>query len=237
MKLISRCVFKRLNHNSSLRAYIAANSRIAGSTLFQGTLYEHTVVRELEEKLLMEKLKVCGGAFDKGVDIRGKWPIERIFEAFNQCLDETDDHGSKRVTVNGTNFKPLRYKIDNSTFKPLNILVQCKGFKHSKITSKEIRESVGAFLLNVRDVKRNATIFFVASPNLLTRDGLMAMNSLAIPMIYIRVGMLKSHQGGYDLENTGKLSNYYENEFAVKLLEGFGIDVWLKTQSYKRAQH
>ncbi|CUS20911.1 LAQU0S02e01178g1_1 [Lachancea quebecensis] len=226
------CV-KRLAHNMAIRKYLQNNTAIANSTVFQGTLYEHTVVRELGEKLLMKNLEVCGGSYDGGIDIRGKWPVNQIYETARERFELSADF-PKKVSVNGTQFKPVRHKLDTkSSFRPLNVLVQCKAFKNAKITGKEIRESMGAFSSCVPASRKNQYVFMLSSPNMLTRDALNVMNALAIPLVYVRVEMLKSHQGWFDLENSGKLQNYYENEFASKFLQNCGVSLWLKFKLYR----
>ncbi|SCV99455.1 LAFE_0A03554g1_1 [Lachancea fermentati] len=228
-----RYIGRRRVHNEGLRKYIEENTRISKSTVFQGTLYEHTVMRELRDKLLIEKMEMCGGSYDAGVDIKGKWPLNKIYDAVNSSHGLTKDV-PKRISVNGCSFKPLKHKLmAPAPFKPLNVLVQCKAFKNTKITGREMRELMGTYSLNVPSNKRNQTVFIMSAPNLLTRDGLLVMNSLAIPLIYARIEMLKSHQGWYDLEYSGKLQNYYENEYASKLLDDCGIHEWLKSAAYK----
>ncbi|KAM3160251.1 Required for respiratory growth protein 7, mitochondrial [Lachancea thermotolerans] len=225
--------FKRLAHNLAIRKYLQNNIAIADSTVFQGTLYEHTVVRELSEKLLVKNLEVCGGSYDGGIDIRGKWPVDQIFKTARERFDLSAEF-PKKASVNGAQFKPVRHKLDSkSPFRPLNVLVQCKAFKNAKITGKEIRESMGAFSSCVPASRRTQYVLMLSSPNMLTRDGLNVMNGLAIPLVYIRVEMLKSHQGWFDLENSGKLQNYYENEFASRFLQNCGVSQWLKFKLYQ----
>ncbi|SCV05049.1 LANO_0G17348g1_1 [Lachancea nothofagi CBS 11611] len=234
-KAWSRCCF-RSNHNLAIRNYVLENAAISGSTVFQGTLYEHLVVRELSEKLAMEKLVVCGGSYDAGIDIRGKWPLEKIYNVCKRKF-ELDDNAAKKVTVAGASFKPIVHKLEGQKpFKPLNVLVQCKAFTSAKITGKEVRETMGAFSSAVPSAKKNQYMLVLSSPNFLTRDGLNVMNGLAIPLVYVRVELLKSHQGWYDIENSGKLQNYYENEYASKLLRGCGVMQWLKFREYKQVK-
>ncbi|SCU98331.1 LAFA_0G17194g1_1 [Lachancea sp. 'fantastica'] len=225
----------RKTHNSAIRKFLKENEGIAGSTVYQGTLYEHTVARELAEKLAMKDLKICGGSYDAGIDIRGTWPLDTIYHA-NKKGSTSADTVAKKMSVCGAQFKPIIHKLETqkTTFKPLNVLVQCKAFSSAKITGKEVRETMGAFSSAVPGSKRNQYMLVLGSPNFLTRDGLNVMNGLAIPLIYVRVDMLKRHQGWYDVENSGKLQNYYENEYAAGLLQGCGISHWLKFRQYNR---
>ncbi|SCU90019.1 LADA_0F01310g1_1 [Lachancea dasiensis] len=225
----------RKNHNTAILKYLRENKAIVGSTLYQGALYEHTVARELGEKLAMDSLEICGGSYDAGIDIRGEWPVDKIY---NRCRDRLKLDGSsipKKMTVSGAQFKPIFHKLNSGReFKPLHVLVQCKAFTSAKITGKEVRETMGAFSSAVPASKRNQHILVMSSPNFLTRDGLNVMNGLAVPLLYVRVEMFKSHQGWYDIEGTGKLQNYYENEYASNLLQGCGVSHWLKFREYRR---
>lgn len=228
-----RYVAKRFVHNDTLKKFIHENSHIAGSTVFQGTLYEYTVMRELKNKLCMDKLRRSGGSYDHGIDIKAKWPLDRIYSVINDQIGLVKEVPS-RVLVNNTIFKPLKHKLtEGKKFKPLDVLVQCKSFTSSKITGKEIRELMGAFAYNVTSAKRNHTVIIMSSPNFLTKDGLQMMNSLTIPLVYLRIEALKSHQGWYDLDYSGRLLNYYENEYASKLLDDCGVQQWLKLAAYK----
>ncbi|SCU91583.1 LAME_0E13058g1_1 [Lachancea meyersii CBS 8951] len=228
-----RCCLRR-NHNSAIRKYLKENVGIAGSTVYQGTLYEHTVARELGEKLAMQQLEICGGSYDAGIDIRGNWPLDTIYNV-SKDKRTLEDGVAKKVSVCGAQFKPVIHRLESQKpFKPLNVLVQCKAFTSAKITGKEVRETMGAFSSAVPSHKRNQYMLVLGSPNFLTRDGLNVMNSLAIPLIYVRIEMLKLHQGWYDVENSGKLQNYYENEYASKLLQGCGVSHWLKFRQYNR---
>ncbi|CEP62300.1 Rrg7p LALA0_S05e02454g [Lachancea lanzarotensis] len=231
----SQRVWTRSNHNSAIRKFLKENEAIAGSTVYQGSLYEHTVARELAEKLSMKQLEICGGSYDAGIDIRGTWPLDRIYNANKDKSSSV--LVAKKVSVCGAQFKPIIHRLGtpNKPFKPLNVLVQCKAFSSAKITGKEVRETMGAFSSAVPGNKRNQYMLVLASPNFLTRDGLNVMNGLAIPLIYTRVEMLKPHQGWYDVENSGKLQNYYENAYAAGLLEGCGVSHWLKFRQYNRA--
>lgn len=224
---------KRYSSNNAILRFIRQNQEISQSSVFQGTLYEHTVMRELSEKLNMIRLQKVGGSHDRGVDIRGRWPLACLFGQVNKVVSL--DNVPKRCKIHGTALKPLRCKIDENEGKlePLNTLVQCKAFSGSKVSPREFRELVGTFASLVPDSQRNRSIMMMCSPNLLTRDGLSLINTVKVPLIYLRIEMLRQIGNCYDVENSGRLLNYYENDYAATLLRGCGIKEWLKLSLYK----
>lgn len=223
---------KRWVSNEAIRGFIKENQSIAQSSVFQGTLYEHTVMRELQEKLAMTKLQNTGGANDHGVDIKGSWQVGRIYDAMNPILQLDSLEIPKRCMVNGATFKPFRHKM--STGAELKALVQCKAFTSSKVAPREFRELVGTFVSLVPNAQRNKTVIMMCSPNMLTKDGLSLINSVRMPLIYLRIEMLQQEEAGYNFIDSGRLLNYYENEYAAQFLQGCGIKEWLKLAMFKK---
>lgn len=227
-------IWKRCSSNNAISQFIRQNQEISQSTVFQGTLYELTVMRELSEKLNMSQLQKVGGSHDRGVDIRGQWPLNYLFGQVNKVVSLDDV--PKRCKIHGTTLKPLRRKIDENDGKldPLKALVQCKAFSDSKVSPREFRELVGTFASLVPDSQRNHSIIMMSSPNLLTRDGLSLINTIKVPLIYLRIEMLQRMGDNYDMEKSGRLLNYYENDYAAALLQGCGVKEWLKLSLYRR---
>lgn len=224
--------------NAAIESYISQNKRTAGSTVFQGTLYENVAMRELHDKLQMSNLQLIGGAHDGGVDIIGDWSISPIYKRMEQMLGEYPEQIPKRCTVNGGRLTPVINKIKTEgQIKPLQAFIQCKAFSSSKVSPKELRELVGTFSSLVTNSKRDKNVVIMCSPHLLTKDGLKLINNIRIPLIYLRIEMLrllKDREFAYDLENSGQLLNYFENEYARKLLQGCRIEEWLKLGMYSR---
>lgn len=216
---------RRCIYNDAIQQFIQQNQLISQSSVFQGSLYEHTVIRELGEKLGMTKLQKVGGANDRGVDIKAYWPIEKIYDRMNALMNLEQIVLPKRCKVNGATFKPFRDKIHTEKLK---VLVQCKAFTSSKVAPKEFRELVGTFSSLVSSSQRNKTVIMMCSPNMLTKDGLNLINSIRMPLVFLRIEMLQLKDGIYDVANSGKLVNYYENEYASMFLQGCGIKEWLK---------
>ncbi|QID85653.1 Required for respiratory growth protein 7, mitochondrial [Saccharomyces pastorianus] len=234
--MIRNYLGRRWLNNSAIQAYIEQNSAVAHSTVFQGNLYEYTVMRELSEKLRMTKLEKVGGAHDGGVDVKGSWPVDYIYAKTSLVMGnlETTNTIKRTHSQNGFVLKPLKYRIFDNTFTPLKVLVQCKAFTKSKLAPKEFRELVGTFISLVSNSQRNKTVCIMCSPHLLTKDTLKLINNIALPMIYLRIEMLKeSGEGKFDLINSGRLVNYYENSYASTLLQDCNIPAWLKLGIYK----
>lgn len=221
--------------NQAIGRFISLNKHTIGSTVFQGTLYESVLMREISQKLCMTNLERIGGAHDGGVDIVGTWPVNKIYDATTALLGASDIEIPKRSTVNGTRLIPLINKFrENDQVDPLKVLVQCKAFKASKVTPKELRELVGTFTSMVPNSEKDKTIIMMCSPHLLTKDGLKLINNIRLPLIYLRVELLRyiDDQNKFDIENSGKLLNYFENEYATKLLLGCRISEWFKLSMY-----
>lgn len=230
----SPTIWKRCSSNNAIAQFIKQNQEISQSSVFQGTLYEHTVMRELSEKLHMNHLQKIGGSNDRGVDIRGQWPVDFLYREVSKLV--TLDEVPKRSKILGTTLKPLRRKIDESDGKldPLRALVQCKAFSGSKVAPKEFRELVGTFASLVPESQRNRNVIMMCSPNLLTKEGLNLINAVKVPLIYLRIEMLQQIENDYDVKNSGRLLNYYENDYASALLQGCGIKEWLKLALFRR---
>ncbi|QLG73576.1 hypothetical protein HG535_0F00860 [Zygotorulaspora mrakii] len=226
-------LFKRLLCNNTIRKFINQNGAISQSSVFQGTLYEYTVMRELQTKLSMCELERVGGANDHGIDIKGSWHIKNIYRKMNPLLNLDQIEAPKRCRVNGAIFKPYRSK---ALMEDLKVLVQCKGRTHSKVGPREFRELIGTFTSTVTPTNRNKTVMLMCSPHMLTKNGLKLIEMLPIPVIYLRIELLRSAEGLYDLMNSGRLLNYYENQFAQQFLQGCGINEWLKLTMYSATQ-
>lgn len=231
--MLSPIIWKRFSSNGAILQFIRNNPEISHSTVFQGTLYEHTVMRELGEKLHMIELQRIGGSNDRGIDIRGRWPLDFVFDRVRRVVSL--EEVPKRDKIHGSALKPLRRKLDEKRgqLEPLKVLVQCKAFNALKVSPKEFRELVGTFASNVPDTQRNSTVIMMCSPNLLTKEGLNLINTVKLPLVYLRIEMLKRISDGYDLPNSGRLLNYYENDYAAALLQGCGIKEWLNLSLYK----
>ncbi|EDO18020.1 hypothetical protein Kpol_1045p4 [Vanderwaltozyma polyspora DSM 70294] len=227
--------FKRSINNDSLTKFINDNRNIESSTVFQGNLYEYTVMRELESKLNVINMMKIGGSNDGGIDLVGDWPLRTIYEKMNLILKLDGNKIPSISKINGRTIKPIYNSIlkGNLDTMDLKILVQCKAFSSSKVSPKELRELVGAYSTHCnRPSDKNKTIVMMCSPNLLTSKGLELINSVKIPLIYLRVSLIKNLNKEYDIENSGKLLNYYENSYTSELLQNLGVKEWLKLGLY-----
>lgn len=228
---ISRHCMKSKCYKNQILTYINANQHIVDSKVFQGTLYELTVMRELHKKLNVKTMQLTGSAYDQGIDIRGKWDVSEIFSSVKDSLLMAREL-PKRVTVNGVSLKPLCHRFTQGNLNSsIDVLVQCKAFSNRKIAGRQVRELMGTLFQQISSpLRRNKTVIMLSSPNLLTKDAISVMNQLSGPIIYLQVEMLRAKDvpGQYDFENSGRLLNYYENKYASKLLTNCGVSEWLK---------
>ncbi|CCF57800.1 hypothetical protein KAFR_0D01540 [Kazachstania africana CBS 2517] len=232
--MLERMLEKKQSYNELIKLFIKQNQKISQSSVFQGNLYEYTVVRELEEKLHMQKLEKIGGAHDEGIDVIGKWDLVPIREKMDQLLGSlspmsknTDLFYEKGEVAAGSTARK------NMLSQPLNIMVQCKAFTKAKISPKEIREVIGTFSTKVPNNQRKKSIALICSPHLLTKSGLKLINSTNFALIFLRIETMRLlNNEEYDVVNSGKLLNYYENAYASKLLENYRIKEWIKLSAF-----
>lgn len=223
-------VFKGSLSDKILLDYIVSNAEIASSTVFRGTLYELTVMRELTKKLGLQNTQLIGGAYDHGVDIKGKLDVLPIITAVEKMI-ALEEELPKRVRVGKSSIKPWRARIKSAKF--LDCYVQCKAFNSDKVTGRQVRELMGTFAMRVPPAKRTSSLMVMSSPTLFTRNGLEVFNNAQVPMIFTQVGLLQKGEGGtFDFKNSGQLMQYYENEYASKFLLNCRIKEWLKLRAY-----
>lgn len=226
-------VFKRSLILNSLSNFIRDNQTIINSTVFQGTLYELVTMKELKNKLGMESLVQVGGAHDGGVDILGKWALNPIFTKMNSLFKLSENYGVNiplKDKIGKLTIEPLYHRLITDKIVKLDTIIQCKSLTKSKLAPREVREIMGTFVSKIPIRKRKSTIAFICSPNLLTKDAIKIINELPIPLIYLRISQLERiDKNDFDLEKTGHLLNYYENDYAQKLLQNCGIRELIKT--------
>ncbi|AEY98225.1 FAFR541Wp [Eremothecium gossypii FDAG1] len=200
-----------------LQDYVRKNAAILDSTVFRGTLYELTVMRELHARLGVSRLRQRGAAYDGGIDITGKWDLADVPGV---APDPHEAAIPRSVRCGASRLKPLRRKILDGTARPLDVLVQCKALTTARVGGRLFRELFGAFgAFGARSkVHRNNTVLMLSSPNLLTRNGIAVMNQLELPIIYLRIGLPRIAADG-SLRD-GYLEHYYENAYAAALLDG-----------------
>ncbi|KAH3677211.1 hypothetical protein WICMUC_001792 [Wickerhamomyces mucosus] len=186
------------------------------STAFIGTSYELLVLRELTSKFGIYESLHMGGSYDNGIDIQGKWNLNKYRP--NKEINEQ----IIPMSINGRKIKPILERKSSI----VDVLIQCKNYS-KKITAKEIRELSGIFNFNVPSTKKNKTFSILASPNYLTPQGISQINKVDIPIIYIQFSKLKqiSNNDKYDLQcyKGGHLLNFYSNDYARALLMGTNI--------------
>ena len=239
MKLTSvlRQLEQKSFYNDLLVKYINENQNIVNSTVFQGNLYEHVVMRELNDKLFMTNLSKIGGAHDGGVDITAKWNIKKIY---SNVLKEVDlnkiyppENIPKRVKLKSRTINPIIHKLSRDEDAELDVLIQCKAFNKSKVAPREFRELIGAYNTLVSPKRWNSSVMIMCSPHLLTSDGLKLINSIDLSIVYLRISqIIQLSDKSFDVYHSGKLLSYYENVTANKLFRGCGIQEFLKLCLY-----
>jgi hypothetical protein len=190
--------------------YAQFNETNAGSTVFNGTLYEFTVKEQLEHHFQMSKLTHYGGSYDNGKDLGGQWDIS----TFQECS------APQSIRVRGRKVKPTLLRKSSI----MDLLIQCKCFS-SKITAKEIRELAGIFNFNVRPVNRYTTLGVMCSPSTLTAQGHEQMDRSEIPLMFCQVTRMKPGSDPYDPEalSRSEVLGCYMNPLTVALLQGTSL--------------
>ncbi|OWB57432.1 hypothetical protein B5S28_g3376 [[Candida] boidinii] len=206
-----------LNHAKS------TNSKIT-STVFQGNLYELTILEFLRNKFDITKAIHQGGKNDKGIDIRANWDLTQLKAIPSELPKE-----SSYELVNATKrLKPLI--IRKNKIKSLNVklFVQCKCYEKSRIDAKLIREINGTYSNTVSQNSNSRVFFMLVTPTTFTRQGRIDFDLSQIPLIFCKYSKSRKIKGdGYSLKDYdwGQFESFYCNPIAHALLKG--ID-WTK---------
>lgn len=183
-------------YNSKIIDFLKNSSIPKTSTVFKGTLYEHTVVRELEHKF--HNFGLASGALSN--------------QLCGQPSSETQSNKLSDLEIIGGSFDHGIDIIGQLKGSLTKLLVQCKCFSKQKVTGKEIRELVGATSMYKTMNSQFESLSVLASPNTITKDGIQVMNKIPIPLIYLQVSMLNVR----DLDQSGQILSVYENDYCYK---------------------
>lgn len=219
-------------------AYCKSKDVSVTSTVFRGTLYELVVKSYLEQIFHCEHLIRNGGAYDQGVDIFGKWNLEKYYHnarkkvhkmsVLYNCIEYRNNH---RLPVT-----KQTYALDQS-----NILVQCKNHD-KKMTAATIRELSGVFNHKIRrKAEKTRTFAFLVSPYPLTEQAQMEVDTSSHSIVHLKIApkeLIPSAEDPYDLNNWqgDKLHSIYLNKFARHTLQGLDIEVQLR-EALQNANH
>ncbi|OWB69516.1 hypothetical protein B5S30_g4932 [[Candida] boidinii] len=205
-----------LNHAKSTNATIT-------STVFQGNLYELTILEFLRDKFDITKAIHQGGKNDKGIDIRANWDLTQLKAIPSELPKE-----SSYELVNATKkLKPLIIRKNKIRSLNVKLFVQCKCYEKSRIDAKLIREINGTYSNTVS--QSNSRVFFMlVTPTTFTRQGRIDFDLSEIPLIFCKFSKSRKIKGdGYSLKDYdwGQFESFYCNPIAHALLKG--ID-WTK---------
>lgn len=214
------------------------------TTVALGSLYEILAQETMTKKLDMQDLQVCGGSFDEGLDIFGKWNLQAYYKGNNKSWQdyEPDDLALKRIheklvtpiLKNSTEFREtfqLPVKPSSTTLNNgAKVLIQCKNTK-SPISAKVVRELAGIYFFHVRTQadSKNTFMFLVAAKKL-TKQARVQFDTANFPLIFCRISPLKVKsfkQDPYDLKSWtgGKIKEFYCNAYSNHLLRGLDVEV------------
>ncbi|KAI5959266.1 RRG7 [Candida pseudojiufengensis] len=179
------------------------------STVFKGTLYELYVKKYLESNFYAKDLIKCGGSYDNGIDIIGKWDLDSFL---NNSLSF---QSSKKLHSKSLANEPIQNDIQ--------LLVQCKNFK-KKLGASTIRELSG--VLDYYKFNKKSTFMFIVSPQPITNQAISQLDKSSFGIINLSISTLKNNidHYNYDLWKGGELNSIYLNKIARNLLDGFHIE-------------
>ncbi|KAI5957272.1 RRG7 [Candida jiufengensis] len=190
--------------------YCLENNINTESTVFKGTLYELYVKQYLESKFHAKDLIKCGGSYDNGVDIIGKWDLNPFYNKSLNFAETTKKLHSKSLVNSLPN-------ID------IQLLIQCKNFK-KKLGASTIRELSG--VLDYYKFNKKSTFMFIVSPQPITNQAISQLDKSSFGIINLSISTLKNNidHYNYDLWKGGELKSIYLNKMARNLLDGFHIE-------------
>jgi hypothetical protein len=206
----------------------------------RGTLYELLAKQILNAKLNMVDLMCCGGANDQGLDIFGKWDLEKFHDHTKPVpaaqlklirLHERLVTPILRATIeyHATTETPTKRTPKKSLHKAANVLIQCKNTK-SQITAKTIRELAGIYFYHTKTPKDAKNTFMVlAAAKNLSKQARVQFDTANFPLVYCRIAPLQIKDldsDPYELDNWqgGVLSEFYCNIFANQMLKALDVE-------------
>ncbi|KAK6453948.1 uncharacterized protein RJT20DRAFT_64536 [Scheffersomyces xylosifermentans] len=202
------------------------------TNIFKGTFYELYIKDLLQTWLACYDLVKVGGAYDNGVDIRGKWNLNHFYQK-SQEPEMAKDTMKLTATailkkaVESNSLAPLPKKGHFSLEKDINVLIQCKNVS-TKIKAGLVREMIGTYQMHVRQDPPSRNYLFLISKNVLTPQALKILDSTSIPIIHFRVAPLEHTNGEiYDIRNWkgGELMSVYINPKAREYLAGLNMEL------------
>lgn len=231
--------FRSTDCRSFLNLARLVNKSLQTSTT-RGTLYELLAKQILNAKLNMVDLMCCGGANDQGLDIFGKWDLEKFHDHTKPVpaaqlklirLHERLVTPILRATIeyHATTETPTKRTPKKSLHNAANVLIQCKNTK-SQITAKTIRELAGIYFYHTKTPKDAKNTFMVlAAAKNLSKQARVQFDTANFPLVYCRIAPLQIKDldsDPYELDNWqgGVLSEFYCNIFANQMLKALDVE-------------
>lgn len=194
--------------------YAKSKELKTNSTVFSGTSFELASMSELQKCFKGLNLHHVGGTNDNGIDLSGKWNLEKYLTKNDSKIMNDKVHDEEIIS------------ILNQSIPELNVLVQCKNYS-TKITAKEIRELPGIFHAEFNHINSKNSMVLFCAPNVLTKNGIQQIQSSNIPIGYCQISRLNQVKRGdlYDINNYsgGLLLNFLPNGNLEALLKGTGF--------------
>lgn len=179
--------------------YCRQESVNLNSTLFHGTLYELYSKMVLENHFHCTDLIRTGGSYDNGVDIFGKWALNKF------SAEDVDTDINVFIQC-----KNLSKKIAAKEIREL-----------SGIYDFHVKKSAGS-----KATKKN--FFFLMAPHNLTSQAITQVNQLKFPLIHFQLKPLTHSPSDLVNINFGSLESIYLNQAARKLLKLYDLELKLE---------
>lgn len=197
------------------------------STVFQGTLYELYVKQFLTRHLNAKGLIKCGGAYDNGVDLMGKWDLMPYYKVSEALGTISRANECSLIHSQGFQNTPLETKL--SLKNDINLLVQCKNYR-KKLSASTVRQLAGILEYHQLSLLSKASTFmFIVSPHGITEQATTVLDKLLYPLASIGIAPLRNTGNSeqlydYDSWCGGELNSIYLNQMARQVLSGFCME-------------
>ncbi|KAI5957842.1 RRG7 [Candida theae] len=204
------------------------------STVFRGTLYEYYVKNLLETKLHAKYMVRCGGSYDNGIDIIGKWDLLPFYqESLRLSRDGTEQKLYTSSLLHHLPNSSLQKRPPISLSNDVHLVVQCKNTK-KRPGAAEVRQLSG--VLEYHKFHKKRTVMMMVSPHPLTLQGISQLNKSSYSMVNLVASPLSNASDEYDYEHWkgGDLMSVYLNRTATKVLSGLRMEQQLSQLTKSR---
>lgn len=193
-------------HNSldSFINYSRLHNLDVQSTVYQGTLYEYTVLKALQQLAAFDLYRT-GGADDKGIDLAGTWTLEfkkpARFKVAQASLRDQEVVQEKQESQHEAVLAMAQGEV-----KRLRVVVQCKN-ESRKIGPRFIRELCGI-------TRCHNTLLLMASSQMYTAKAVQAFMRTERPLCLVLIDTF---------DRGGQVRQLIWNASANDLLQGLAV--------------